>query len=142
IVEYKKQYYKFKITRDLVKLVLDNLVVFYPEPGYPTITTESQSFLIDLSQSLADAEKNWGTLLIETVSRDHAKVIRDSLVSAGMPENKIKLGPVIQGDITSANPPVEFTFKGVKNQPQMMDAVRRAMQTLAIPETCADGTCN
>ncbi|MEN9825571.1 MAG: hypothetical protein RI953_1316 [Pseudomonadota bacterium] len=142
IVEYKKQFYKFKITRDLVKLVLDNLIVFYPEPGFPTITTESQSFLIDLSQSLAEAEKNWGTLLIETVSRDHAQVIRDSLVSAGMPENKVRLGPVVQGDATSANPPVEFTFKGVKNQPQMMDAVRRAMQTLAIPETCADGTCN
>ncbi|MFZ9520219.1 MAG: hypothetical protein ACO3A4_07060 [Silvanigrellaceae bacterium] len=142
IVEYQKQFYKFKVTRDLVKLVLDNLVVFYPEPGYPTITNESQSFLIDLAQSLAEAEKNWGVLLIETVSRDHAQVIRDALVSAGIPDNKVKLGAILSGDKTSATPPVEFTFKGVKNQPQMMDAVRRAMQTLSVPETCADGTCN
>lgn len=141
IVEYRKQVFKFKVTRDVVKLVLDNLVIFYPEPGYPTLTTEAQSFLIDLSQSLSEIENNWGTLQIDTVSRPHAQVIRDALVSAGVTDKKVRLGPAVPGDKTSPTPPVEFTFKGTKNQVQMMDAVRRAMKAMSIPETCENGVC-
>lgn len=143
IVEYKKQVYSFKVTRDVFKLVLDNLVVFYPEPGYPTITTESQSFLIDLAQSLTQNDGNWGSLQVDTVSKDHGQVTRDAMVSAGISERKVRVGAVLPGDKLSATPPVEFTFKGVKNQGQMMDAVRRAMKSMSIPETCGeDGKCN
>lgn len=142
IVEYKKQVYRLKVTRDVIKLVLDNLVVFYPEPGYPTITTESQSFLIDLAQSLSDNEGNWGSLQVDTVSKDHGQVVRDAMVSAGITDKKIRVGAVLPGDKLSATPPVEFTFKGVKNQAQMMEAVRRAMKSMSIPETCGeDGKC-
>lgn len=141
VVEYRKQVYRFKLTRDVIKLVLDNLIVFYPEPGYPTMTTEAQSFLIDLSQSLIQNEANWATLQVDTVSRDHARSVRDSIVSAGVMDKKVRIGVVIPGDKTVANPPVEFTFKGVKNQAQLMDAVRRAMKQMSIPETCEGGVC-
>ncbi|NBX17366.1 MAG: hypothetical protein EBR09_08375 [Proteobacteria bacterium] len=141
IVEYRKQVFRFKMTRDIVKLVLDNLIVFYPEPGYPTMTTEAQSFLIDLSQSLATNEGNWSLLQVDTVSKNHARVVRDAIVSAGVSDKKVKVGLVLAGDKTVANPPVEFTFKGVKNQSQLMDAVRRAMTQMSIPETCEGGVC-
>lgn len=141
IVEYRKQVYRFKMTRDVIKLVLDNLIVFYPEPGYPTMTTEAQSFLIDLSQSLIQNEGNWSTLQVDTVSRDHARSVRDSIVSAGVIDKKVKVGAILQGDKTIPNPPIEFTFKGVKNQAQLMDAVRRAMKQMSIPETCEGGVC-
>jgi hypothetical protein len=141
IVEYRKQVFKFKMTRDVVKLVLDNLILFYPEPGYPTMTTEAQSFLIDLSQSLASNESNWSTLQVDTVTKNHARVVRDSIVSAGVSDKKVRVGNVLQGDKAAANPPVEFTFKGVKNQSQLMDAVRRAMTQMSIPETCDGEVC-
>ncbi|MEY3902859.1 MAG: hypothetical protein RL189_2165, partial [Pseudomonadota bacterium] len=141
IVEYKKKVYKFKVVRDVIKLVLDDLVVFYPEPGYPTLTTESQSFLIDLSTSLSETENEWGNLQIDTVTKDHGQVVRDALVSAGISEKKIKIGPALGGDKESATPPVEFTFKNVKQPQKLMDAVRKAMSSMSIPETCEGGEC-
>jgi hypothetical protein len=141
VVEYRKQVFRFKMTRDVVKLVLDNLILFYPEPGYPTMTTESQSFLIDLSQSLATNESNWTSLQVDTVTKNHARVVRDAIFSAGVTDKKVRVGLVLQGNKAAANPPVEFTFKGVKNQSQLMDAVRRAMVQMSIPETCEGGVC-
>lgn len=141
IVVYKKKVYKFKVVRDVIKLVLDDLVVFYPEPGYPTLTTESQSFLIDLSTSLSETENEWGNLQIDTVTEEHGQVVRDALVSAGINEKKIKIGPALEGDKESATPPVEFTFRNVKQQQRLMDAVRQAMRTMSIPETCEGGQC-
>lgn len=140
IVEYRKQEYKFKVTRDIVKLVLDNLVVFFPDPGYPTLTTESQSFLIDLAQSLSTTEKEWGTLRIDTVSKDHGQVIRDALVSAGISDKKVAFGQVVSGPKVS-NPPVEFSFTNVKNSSKLIDSVRQAMKAIDIPETCEGGVC-
>jgi len=140
IVEYKKQEFKFKVTRDIIKLVLDNLVVFYDDPGYPTLLTESQSFLIDLAQSLSDSGKDWGLLRIDSVSKDHAQVIRDALVSAGIEEKKVKVGGVIAGQ-KGTNPPVEFSFTGVRDQTKLMTAVRQAMKAISVPETCQDGVC-
>lgn len=140
VVEYRKQVYKFKVTRDIVKLVLDNLVVFFPDPGYPTLTTESQSFLIDLAQSLSTTEKEWGTLKIDTVSKDHGQVIRDALVSAGISDKKVGFGQVVSGPKVS-NPPVEFSFTNVKNSSKLIDSVRQAMKAIDIPETCEGGVC-
>ncbi|MEN9809410.1 MAG: hypothetical protein RLZZ488_977 [Pseudomonadota bacterium] len=141
IVEYKKKVYKFKVVRDVIKLVLDDLVVFYPEPGFPTLTTESQSFLIDLSNSLSQTENEWGNLQVDTVTKDHGQVIRDALVSAGINDKKVKVGPALGGDKESATPPVEFTFKNVKQPQKLMDAVRQAMSSMSIPETCEGGEC-
>jgi len=140
VVEYRKQEYKFKVTRDIVKLVLDNLVVFFSDPGYPTLTTESQSFLIDLAHSLSTSEKDWGTLTIDTVSKDHGQVIRDALVSAGISDKKVRFGQVVSGPKVS-NPPVEISFTNVKNSPKLMDSVRNAMKAMDIPETCEGGVC-
>lgn len=140
IVEYRKQEYKFKVTRDIVKLVLDNLVVFFPDPGYPTLTTESQSFLIDLAQSLSTSEKDWGIITIDTVSRDHGQVIRDALISAGISDKKVRFGQVVSGPKVS-NPPVEISFTNVKNSAKLMDSVRNAMKAMDIPETCEGGVC-
>lgn len=141
IVEYKKRVYKFKVVRDVIKLVLDDLVVFYPEPGQPTLTAESQSFLIDLSTSLSETENEWGKLQVDTVTKDHGQVIRDALVSAGVNDKKVNVGPALGGDKESATPPIEFTFKNVKQSQKLMDAVRKAMSSMSIPETCEGGEC-
>lgn len=140
VVEYKKQEYKFKVTRDVVKLIVDNLVVFFSDPGYPTLTTESQSFLIDLAQSLSTSEQEWGTLRIDTVSKDHGQVIRDALVSAGISDKKVRFGLILPGPKVS-NPPVEFSFTNVQNSLKLMDSVRNAMKAMEIPETCEGGVC-
>lgn len=141
IVEYKKKVYKFKVVRDVIKLVLDELVVFYPEPGYPTMTTESQSFLIDLSSSLSQTENEWGSLQVDTVTKEHGQVIRDALISAGISDKKVNVGAALGGDKESATPPVEFTFKNVKQPQKLVEAVRQAMSAMSIPETCEGGQC-
>lgn len=140
-LEYKKQVFKFKVTRDLIKLALDNLVVFYPDPELPTLTPESQSFLIDLSQSLSSTENTWSALRIDTISKAHAQAVRDALVATGVTNTKVKLGQPVAGDMNSANPPVELAFKGVKNQAVLMDAVRQAMKAMSISETCGESFC-
>lgn len=140
VVEYKKQEYKFKVTRDVLKLIVDNLVVFFSDPGYPTLTTESQSFLIDLAQSLGASEQEWGTLRIDTVSKEHGQVIRDALVSAGISDKKVRFGLVLPGPQVS-NPPVEFSFTNVRNSLKLMDSVRNAMKAMDVPETCEGGMC-
>lgn len=140
VVQYQKQEFKFKLTRDLVKVILDGLVIFYPDPGYPTLTTESQAFLIDFAKSLSESENQWGVMKIDTIGKDYANVVRDSLVSAGLPGKKVKVGKIIQGK-RGSTPPIEFSFLNVKDQQKLQAAVRSAMQAMQVPETCDGGEC-
>lgn len=140
VVEYKKQEFKFKLSRDLVKVILDGLVIFYPDPGFPTLTTESQAFLIDFAKSLSESEGDWGVLKIETVNRNYASVVRDALVSAGISEKKVRIGKALQGK-AGTTPPIEFSFVNVKDQPKLQAAVRSAMQAMQIPENCDTEAC-
>lgn len=134
VVEYRKQEYKVQVTKEVTKLLLDNLIVFYDDPGYPTLTQEAQSFLISLSESLRSVESEWKLLRIETISKDHAQVIRDSLISAGLPENKVRIGKVIPGQRVT-NPAIEFAFYGVKDPDKLSDSVRSSMKAMQINES-------
>jgi hypothetical protein len=140
VVQYQKQEFKFKLTRDLVKVILDGLVIFYPDPGYPTLTTESQAFLIDFAKSLSESENQWGVMKIDTIGKDYANVVRDSLVSAGLAEKKVKVGKILQGK-RGSTPPIELSFLNVKDQEKLQAAVRSAMQAMQVPETCDAGDC-
>jgi hypothetical protein len=140
IVEYRKREFKIKITRDLVKVLMDNLIFFYDDPGNTLLTTETQSFLIDLVQTLTADDMEWGLLKIDTISRAHGRAIRDALVSAGVPTQKIRFGNIIPGPRTT-NPPVEFGFQNVKEPNKFSDALREAMKEMQIPETCENGEC-
>lgn len=140
IVKYQKQEFKFKLSRDLVKVILDGLVIFYPDPGYPTLTTESQAFLIDFAKSLSESEGGWGVLKIDTVNKAYANVVRDALVSAGMSEKKVRVGKTLPG-AKGSTPPIEFSFVNVKDQQKVQTSVRSAMQAMQIPETCDATDC-
>lgn len=140
VVKYKKQEFKFKLSRELVKVILDGLVIFYPDPGYPTLTTESQAFFIDFAKSLSESESDWGVLKIDTINKDYAAVIRVALVSAGINDKKVRIGQTLPGK-PSTTPPVEFSFFQVKDPAQVQRSVRNAMQAMQIPETCEDGEC-
>jgi hypothetical protein len=141
IVKYQKQEYKFKLTRDLIKVILDGLVIFYSDPGYPTLTTESQAFLIDFAESLRESENEWGVLRIDTVTKDHARVVRDALVSAGITAKKVTIGKTIPGQ-RGSTPAIDFSFLNAKDPQKLQSAVRSAMQAMQIPETCEDEGCN
>lgn len=141
IVEYRKREFKIKVTRDLVKMLMDNLILFYDDPTTPLLTTESQSFLVDLVQTLTADDMEWGILKIDTISRQHGRAIRDALVSAGLPTQKIRFGTVIPGPRTT-NPPVEFGFHNVKDQNKLTEALREAMREMQVREECEKGQCN
>ena len=140
VVKYQKQEFKFKLSRDLVKVLLDGLVLFYPDPGYPTLTTESQAFLIDFAKSLSETEGEWGVLKIDTIHKDYASIVRDALVSAGITDKKVRIGKILPGK-RSSTPPIEFSFVNVKDPQKVQEAVRSAMQAMQIPETCDEESC-
>ncbi|MBM3383131.1 MAG: hypothetical protein FJY29_11920 [Betaproteobacteria bacterium] len=141
IVEYRKREFKIKVTRDLVKILMDNLILFYDDPGTPLLTTETQSFMIDLVQTLTADDMDWGLLKIDTISKQHGRAIRDALVSAGIPTQKIRFGSIIPGPRTT-NPPVELGFHNVKDPNKLTEALREAMREMQVRESCEGGECN
>lgn len=140
IVEYKKQEYKFKVVRDVVKIILDNTVTFIREGNTPTLTLEAQKFLLNFAAELSRAEQEWGVLRIDSASPAHIARIRETLISAGVSGKKIKAGQTIQGE-AGDDLPVEFSFYGAKENSQFLETIRGVMKNLSVPETCVGALC-
>lgn len=142
-VEYRKKDFTITITANVVKLALDNILTFYVDPsGKPTLTPEAQSFLVDLGTSLQNASHLWETLRIDAQSSGHMMAVNDSLVSIGVPANKIRRGRKTQEIADGGNASVDFTFGGVKDSSQLADKIRKSMKLSKIPENCdKNGTC-
>jgi hypothetical protein len=141
IIDYRKKSFTITVTADVIKLALDNTVSFYGGRSNPTLTPSSQSFLVDLGGSLQQAISAWETLRIDAESGTHMKLIKESLVSTGVPPNKVRNGkrlpPIDDGGTVS----VDFTFTGVQDIAALQDAIRQAMKAMKIPENCSNGVC-
>ena len=142
VVEYRKKDFTITITTNVIKLALDNIINFYKDKsGPPTLTTESQSFLVDLGNSLQTVVSSWEALRIDAETQAHISVVRDSLVSTGVPPNKVKQGRSIKGIDDGGNISVDFTFSGVGDPRLLAESIRSAMSAMQIPENCQKGAC-
>lgn len=141
VLEYQKKDFTITIRANVIKLALDNIVNFYVRDGRPTLTPESQSFLVDLGASLQSAISSWETLRIDAESAEHITVVRESLVSTGVPPDKVKAGRTLGAVNDGGNISVDFTFTGVRNPRTLASAIRKAMNAMQIPENCQKGTC-
>jgi hypothetical protein len=142
-VEYRKKDFTITVTANVVKLALDNILTFYVDPsGRPTLTAEAQSFLVDLGSSLQNANYLWDSLRIDAQSSGHITAVNDSLVSIGVPANKIRRGRSTQEVADGGNASVDFTFGGVKDANQLAEKIRESMKAAKVPENCnKNGTC-
>ncbi|MEY4066357.1 MAG: hypothetical protein RIR26_2565 [Pseudomonadota bacterium] len=142
VVEYKKRDFNITISSDVIKLALDNTLNFYIDTqGRPTLTPESQAFLVDLGNSLQSSLSSWDLLRIDSETKKHSQIIRDSLVSTGVPSAKVKVGRTLEKLEDGGNISVDFTFTGVKNTKDLASAIRNAMIASKVPENCKKGVC-
>lgn len=142
-VEYRKKEFKISLTANVVKLALDNVLTFYVDPeGRPTLTAEAQSFLVDLGGALQSQEGLWETLRIDAQTPGHVKSVHDSLISIGVPSQKVRKGRSTQEVADGGNASVDFTFSGVKNSALLADTIRNSMKLAKVPENCTkEGIC-
>jgi hypothetical protein len=142
IIEYRKKDFTITVTSNVIKLALDNIVSFYNDgSGRPTLTPESQSFLVDLGNSLQSAISSWETLRIDAETPVHITVVRESLISTGVPSNKVKPGRSLKAVDDGGNISVDFTFSGVSDPRVLAESIRNAMSSMQIPESCQKGAC-
>jgi hypothetical protein len=142
IIEYRKKDFTITVTSNVIKLALDNIVSFYSDGSRrPTLTPESQSFLVDLGNSLQSAISSWETLRIDAETTAHITVVRESLISTGVPSNKVKPGRSIKAVDDGGNISVDFTFSGVSDPRVLAESIRNAMSSMQIPENCQKGAC-
>lgn len=141
IIDYRKKSFTITVTADVIKLALDNTVTFYGNKRNPTLTPESQAFLVDLGASLQEVISSWETLRIDAETKAHMNVTRRSLVSTGVPGNKVRLGKILPSIDDGGNVSVDFTFTGVQDIAALQNAIRQAMNAMKIPENCKDGVC-
>jgi hypothetical protein len=141
ITEIRRRDFTITITANVMKLALDNIVNFINEKGRPTLTPESQAFLIDLGNSLQSAITAWETLRVDAETPAHINAVRESMVSTGVPPNKIRAGRALKAVLDGGNISVDFTFTGVRDSAVLADAIRNAMKSAQIPENCQQGTC-
>jgi hypothetical protein len=141
IIDYRKKSFTITVTADVIKLALDNTVSFYGSRKNPTLTPESQSFLVDLGGSLQQVISAWETLRIDAETQSHMNAVRRSLVSTGVPPNKVRLGKLLPQIEDGGNVSVDFTFTGVQDIAILQNAIRQAMNAMKIPENCRDGVC-
>jgi hypothetical protein len=142
VVEYKKKDFTITVSADVIKLALDNTINFYLDAqGRPTLTPESQAFLVDLGNSLQSSLNSWELLRIDAETKRHMQIIRDSLVSTGVPSGKIKVGRTLESVDDGGNISVDFTFSGVQNTKDLANSIRSAMLASKIPENCQRGVC-
>jgi hypothetical protein len=142
-IEYRKKDFTITVTANVVKLALDNILTFYVDPsGRPTLTAEAQSFLVDLGNSLQNSNYLWEFLRIDAQSIGHITAVNDSLVSIGVPANKVRRGRSTQEVADGGNASVDFTFGGVKDAAQLAEKIRESMKAAKVPENCnKNGTC-
>ncbi|MBM3382649.1 MAG: hypothetical protein FJY29_09445 [Betaproteobacteria bacterium] len=141
ITEVKRRDFTITVTANVVKLALDNIINFINDKGRPTLTPESQSFLIDLGGSLQAAITSWEILRVEAETPAHINAVRESLVSTGVPPNKVRTGRVLKAVLDGGNISVDFTFTGVRDSAMLSEAIRNAMKAAQVPENCQQGTC-
>lgn len=141
VLEVQKKDFRITVKATAVKLALDNIVNFYVKEGTPVLTPEAQSFLIDLSESLQSASSSWEGLRIDAQTQEHINVIKVSLLSSGLSEEKVKTGRTLNAIQDGSGVSVDFTFTGVRNPKDLGAAIRRAMNTMQIPENCQNGVC-
>jgi len=142
VVEYKKKDFTITISADVIKLALDNTINFYLDAqGRPTLTPESQSFLVDLGNSLQSSLSSWELLRIDAETKKQMQIIRDSLVSTGVPAGKVQLGKLLEKLDDGGNISVDFTFTGVQSTKDLATAIRNAMLASKVPENCQKGVC-
>lgn len=143
VVEYRKKDFTITLTANVVKLALDNILTFYVDPeGKPTLTAEAQSFLVDLGSSLKDSDSLWESLRVDAQSPGHITSVRNSLISIGVPGDKVRRGKSLQEIADGGNASVDFTFSGVKNTNLLAEKIREAMKQSKVPENCTkNGTC-
>lgn len=141
IIDYRKKSFTITVTADVIKLALDNTINFYGTRNNPTLTAESQAFLVDLGGSLQQIISAWETLRIDAETRAHMDVTRRSIVSTGVPPNKIRRGKIIPKIEDGGSVSVDFTFTGVQDIAALQNAIRQAMNAMKIPENCKDGVC-
>ncbi|MEY4066278.1 MAG: hypothetical protein RIR26_2486 [Pseudomonadota bacterium] len=140
IVEYKKRDFRIRVTQDVIKIILDNTITFIPDSEHAVLTIEAQKFLIHFASALNDSAQDWGTLRIDSLSREHMNRIRETLVSAGLPPQKVKGGAPVKGEVAS-DIPVEFSFYGIKEVGPFSEVIRAAMKAQSVPETCIGTQC-
>ncbi len=141
IIDYRKKSFTITVTADVIKLALDNTVSFYGSRKNPTLTPESQAFLVDLGASLQQVISSWETLRVDAETRQHMNATRRSLISTGVPPSKVRLGKLLPQIEAGGSVSVDFTFTGVQDIATLQDAIRSAMNAMRIPENCKDGVC-
>jgi hypothetical protein len=141
IIDYRKKSYTITVTADVIKLALDNTITFYDSNSNPTLTPEAQAFLVDLGASLQEVVSSWETLRIDAETRAHMVATLRSLASTGVPSNKLKLGKILPAIGDGGAVSVDFTFTGVQDIAALQDSIRRAMNSMKIPENCRNGVC-
>lgn len=141
IIDYRKKSYTITVTADVIKLALDNTITFYDSRGNPTLTPEAQAFLVDLGASLQEVISSWETLRIDAETQAHMTATLRSLASTGVPSNKLRLGKILPAIDDGGAVSVDFTFTGVQDIAALQDGIRRAMNSMKIPENCSNGVC-
>jgi hypothetical protein len=141
VTEIRRRDFTITITANVMKLALDNIVNFINDTGRPTLTPESQAFLIELGASLQSAITSWETLRIDAETPAHINAVRESLISTGVPPNKVRTGRGLKAVLDGGNISIDFTFTGVRDSGALSEAIRNSMKAAQIPENCQQGTC-